>query len=421
MATSLPPTNGDRTMDRFPTLSYLVLVNIFEKIAPGYLWVFGRQVCRLWRNIIEDKIGDFALGKTFLQILIRFGTTSQRTVQQIIYQCAEYDRDSEVFIFKSLPGVEPYSTSRSPGRGNNWKVLDIVPSLYPGQRRQSSQDFYLNNRPFHHGKGGFLKVWDPLGQERKNWTSVDCQKFHDMAPSEKKTGEPAQILPLDKVNLWFPNSKFGNPHVCIELEYGPYTFNCDYKTKLRYRGPWATEQTCTLVINDIRIKKDNFLRWRCGCLKRQCPADTLLTPRPYRRDRNYTPNCLLQSNSPLYQRAFVFYPEMDKDLWIKRIEKLGEPETTFFIGSKSNNTMEQGLQQIHPSRPFSCSDCIRELNNASGRCERNLCGKCCRGVSCMGHKNCLNCRSLSGRCVGITGGSCKRYHRLHSCRQFLFN
>jgi hypothetical protein len=464
----------------------VIFRKIFSELSPAFLYHFCRPVCKGWKEHIDRYLIDFLCQKGFIQLIMcedgssKFGPPApgpNLRVHSTIYHATgtkeTYDgtvnpENQNTIIYKPLgkPYTVNYDWNYPPDslHGRDWGVLDIVSSLFPAPRRDSSSTFYpqrasvyLEYRDLDHSRrhdGKFepehlpyrfteVNFYEPLVDRGYTITEEEVEIFNNLTPS-LRTSNPLATYAESYINrdgyrvFIYPASslsyfQFPNPEVFLDICIRDYVLKCRMHTELRYNhfdpqvhyAGWFGsnwEQKGTLIIDSIEISLHNLLKWNCGCPSKQCPIQNLLS-RPVintfgtHQHVSHVPGCptSIPYGYPSHRNVFPYMPPKDRDFWLSLLSKFGDSAASSFVP-------ETALVRRTPHKTVTkprekCLGCERGVESgksdldlrkdsnvvlwASGRCDYGLCGRCCVAESCRGHKPCLNCRLNKAAPPGI--------------------
>lgn len=429
----------------------LIFERIFSYLSPGYLHLFGRLVCKSWKRLIDTYIYNSIKSKAFLQLIMSKNTSDELElstdgagrlkhkieedrnyrVHCAVYKASACDPETNVFTFVPLKRLPAYSVTAIQSTGSGcyndpieWKLLDIVSSLFPTPERKSPAQHYLKLSSESKGSP-FCKV--VFHQKRihrqRHLTQAEVEEFNSLPPSKETELE---TKPLN-ISDWLGSYQFANPSVEADIFVGRYHLKCRYLTKLsildvpepqsHWYNNWQAE--CTLVIDSIQVTMKDLLRWECACCARgpRCPTECLLShPVVMDGKLRYLSGCpRLQSyDNPIYRRMFPYFPCKGREFWLSRLANSGESSVSSFVPFQVDEqwTRHKGLT-LPKTR---CQGCLKGIETgkfdedprrdryvpvwSSSRCKRNLCGRCCEDDGCTGHGTCLVCRRKKSKTVG---------------------
>ena len=161
---------GTQFLNAFPAE---ILELIFAHLSPGFLWIFCRPVCKLWNEVVEGYITRSVFRKGLIQILMKGNRDGDNDdpnyrIYNTVYRCTKYDAHECRFTFSPLRNWKPYSVSaRRRISGNEpqfppeWKVLDVVSSIFPPQfRGVFPLEYYKDQTNKHLWKTGVVAFFN---------------------------------------------------------------------------------------------------------------------------------------------------------------------------------------------------------------------------------------------------------------------
>jgi hypothetical protein len=398
----------------------LVFEHIFAYLSPGYLWLFGRLVCKSWKEIIEQYIVRSVYSKGLIQIIMSayiqydsWHEDAKYRIHNTIYRCSGYNNG--IFSFTPFKKWPPYSISgpiQKPGesftRDPNWKLLDVISSLFPAPFRKEEHliEYYKNleARNFDY----FIFYSSPRYCHPNIISQSYIDEFHAKGRQSTPTSQVSSMRWFQQ--NWCSNTHFERPEVYMDLKFGKYLLKCRFLTKLSLLGNIQGKnwhQQWTLVIDKVEINFSSLLSWRCTCpldsrhLRPPCSVDILLSRNiPCRTDRGQTliPACMYSFNHHSYSKTFSYYPCSDKDSWQAKVESLGEPAVYAFLPPKFNVLKKRKSQPLN----LPCQSCLARAGNrvgtrdrinsvhynwGSNKCITTSCRRCCTSDECLKHRN----------------------------------
>ena len=395
-------------------LPQLVFEKVFTYLSPGYLWIFGRVVCKAWKELIEFTIPRLTFEKALIQILmyrehnesLESITDENYRVHSATYRCTRYtpgnigNELNGVFTFTPCKNCTPYEhSSNSIGAMYGWRILDIVSSVFPARWKDNPALWHKNNGMEGRNMNGVVNFYGGFIQRKDCLTQCDIDAFH-ARPATTKPKQP-KMMPLSSAQR--THCTFDTPEEYLDIVVKPYTMKCRYLTTLTLRpNPYPTgpnwDERGTLVIDQVEISLPDLLNWRCGCPdKRPCPVQNLLV-RPRHENDRAPRGCVYPIDHPSYRHAFPYFPCADRNKSKSRVSSLGEPAIAAFIRVPAD------LQSIWPKKSpttrLPCRGCIEGMEDgslseerkklkvraASNRCHDKLCGQCCAQEGCKEHR-----------------------------------
>jgi hypothetical protein len=171
----------------FPTE---ILELIFAHLSPGFLWIFCRPVCKLWNELVEGYITRSVFRKGLIQILMKGDRDGDNDdpnyrIHNTVYRCTKYDPHECKFTFSPLRKWKPYSVSSLRISGNRpqfppeWKVLDIVSSIFPPRFRGAYPLVYYKDQTNKHlWKTGVVAFFNERSQREDTISQSEIDAFH---------------------------------------------------------------------------------------------------------------------------------------------------------------------------------------------------------------------------------------------------
>ena len=398
-------------------LPQLIFEKVFAYLSPGYLWIFGRPVCKGWKILIEYTIARLMFEKSLIQFIMYRNYDGPNTfihdqnyrVHSAIYRCTKYTPATDgtldgVFTFTPLKRCKPYQVIgqiNQPTDGDGlpgWRIMDIISSLFPARwRTEPPAEYY---RDVSHQPMATIQLYSPLTLREKPMTQTDIDAFHALPSVPKaKRSRPAESFTSSQIATY----TFANPEAHLDIVWGKYTLSCRYLTKLalvpgRHPSDRNWDEDRTLVIDQVTVSLPDLLNWRCGNHpSRSCPVENLLVrPRDQWADKTRAPRgCVFPIDHNDYRHAFPYFPCADRCRWKSSVASFGEPAIAAFI--------PDGLQKWNIKGPRSkilpCNGCIAGIQDgtfakegrplivsaAAQNCNQKLCRRCCVDKVCKRH------------------------------------
>jgi hypothetical protein len=385
----------------------IIFRKIFSNLSPAFLYHFCRPVCKAWKQHIDRHLIHFINQKGFLQLLMcddRPVRESHRidpncrvysTIYHAIGNKENYDgtvkpENQNTVIFKPLVKGKPYIVNYDwtfPPYAmyeRDWRILDIVSSLFPAPRRESPSTFYREHtyqdiherhqRRFHGHRRQFkltvppisfsdseIHFYDPIIEKGTTMTEKEVNDFNNLTPSPSNTlpitkssqaiDDDGFLRPTFNTENSLSSLEFPNPKVFLDIRMGEYILKCRFHTELRCIPPdpqlqyagWfiqqpSWQQKSTLIIDSIETSLHNLLTWNCGCPSKQCPIQKILsrpvitTFGPY-QNVSYVPGCetSVPYENPIHQNVFPYFPCKDRNYWFSQLSQFGDSAASSFV------------------------------------------------------------------------------------------